>query len=270
MKVIYLAIASDDPIHEKDRSAQLDTWVREISDLDYVFWLRGGQKKKVELNGNDLITNVEERYENILAKTIAGVDWLLNNFEFDFLVRTNVSTYFQPNLVRATLGKLDISTGFLGGYFEYSRDSHLHSTENNKFVSGASMILNKSACQKLIDIDLTLYNGVPDDVAISNHLNQKGLSANYMGRCNLGYSHIFFEHFATRVKSSKNFTLAGPRMYLLHNYFTRANSFSRLIAFLKIYLFEFRTLSFDAPSFLDYIKRIHGLLKNHFRSSLCG
>ena len=266
MKIVYLSIASNDPIHERDRAAQLNTWVRRVSELDYVYWLRGNSEKILGVQGQDLFVDIAEEYGQILAKTILGLKWLVENLDFDFLIRTNVSTYFQPQLVRAKLQKLPQVSGFAGGYFEYSKENYNHSMKGNQFISGASLILDRSACFKLLEMDPKEFLGVPDDVAISNFLNLKGLQFSYMGRCNLGYSHVFFKHFATRVKSSKNSELAHKRMFLIDSYFSQRGFASRLRSVIRIYYFEIQASKISITGLLDYTLRLFGLSKNFLKA----
>jgi hypothetical protein len=269
VKIIYLAIASLDPIHEIDRCAQSETWVKRISKEDSVYWLRGNPLEKAGINGDYLLVDVEEKYENILAKTLAGVAWLLENSEFDYLIRTNVSTYFEPRLVREALENIRSTSGFAGGYFEYSRDSYRNSTIGNRFISGASLVLDKIACQSLLGLNPSDYPSVPDDVAISNYLTEVGIPLNYMGRCNVGYSHLYFRHFATRVKSSKNSKLASARMFLIDSYFNQTSFIHKIFSITRIYFFEFKSISLSLLSFLDFSRRLYGLSKNYLKSN-CG
>jgi len=83
---------------------------------------------------------VGEIWSNITAKTIAALDFTLQNFEFDFIIRGNSSLYIDPSLLEefleANLNQVDYAGPVIG---------------EKKFVAGWCIILSRRAAQIVVD-----------------------------------------------------------------------------------------------------------------------
>ena len=101
-----------------------------------------GWKSKAEVNliGDSIIQiEVGEVWSNITAKTIAAIDFALQNFEFDFIIRGNSSLYIDPKLLQefleSNLDKVDYAGPIMG---------------EKKFVAGWCIILSRRAAHIVV------------------------------------------------------------------------------------------------------------------------
>lgn len=255
MRCIFLIIASPDSINLQDELAQRKTWAIENKD---VIWLRGGNENFFDSASQTLFVDVEERYENILEKTVQGVKWCLENLEFDFLVRGNVSTYFVPNRIIEVCEKYKGNDEFLGGYIDFMKNSK--SRRNvQMFVSGAAIFLNRRAAQTLTSIDINLWKAVPDDVAISQFLLGKGVSPTWIPRCNLSTTSILTKRAYYRMKSSENGNIASIRMQNLDRISKAKNKKCYLNLIFRFYFDEIKWAKRNYKSFSGYLRSLFSI-----------
>ena len=137
----------------------------------------------------------------------------------------------------------------------------IDSTRNN-FISGAGMFLGKNAARTLSKITLKEYESTPDDIAITDYLNQF-LDLNIVSITRLGLSnhHFFFASCFIRCKSSWNSTLASKRMRLLNSYFNAGGKLEKFLFALRIYCFELKSCRFSFFAPLRYLNRIRVEIK---------
>ena len=264
MKILYLVLASNDRIHQRDEEYQRLTWAKNGNLNSSVIWLRGGDEFKFW--GETLQVPIREAYENILEKTVLGIGWLAQNVEFDYLVRTNVSTYFDQSAVEKILGRLEPGQKYAGGYYEYAKDNYPGSLEDNRFISGTGIFMSKQTCALLSHMSTQDYINIPDDVAITNYLSSNGCNLFYVPRGNLGYTHFFTPKAFIRLKSSRDGFAASNRFLLVHAYYVARNWRNRMSALINLYSFEFSILKKDFPGFLDYSLRLFGAMKSSCRN----
>ena len=93
-----------------------------------------------------------------LDKTIKSIEYVLNNFEFDFILRTNMSSVFDLQKFYNLLNKDLICGGIIG----------IH--EEKKYISGAGMLLSKDLCSNLISNKNSLNYNIIDDLSIGEYI----------------------------------------------------------------------------------------------------
>ena len=107
-----------------------------------------------------LITESPEDWSLIGLKTILAFKYLLDNYEFDYLFRTNTSSYLDvPNLLDYLEKKprKNIYAGVIGTTFGKTR-----------FASGAGILLSRDIVQRISDNSDLWKHGLVDDVAIAD------------------------------------------------------------------------------------------------------
>ncbi len=255
MRVIFLVIASEDPVHQHDLEIQRRTWASSVSSGSQVIWLRGFNGSIAKMDGDTLFVPCKELYGNILEKTILGIRYVLENFDFDVLVRTNVSTYFDCNRLTRELEKDIYSKPFVGGYVDKTNGKYFGNKRAFEYISGTGIFLSKSAAFTLSKLNSDDFRASPDDVAISHYLSNEEVRLIRMNRNNLASTHIFFPSFYTRAKSSADSSLAGRRMILLHEYFTSKGLLRRLRTTLKIFNLEISAFLAHPEPKIRYFQR---------------
>jgi hypothetical protein len=259
MRIIYLVIASDDPVHIKDERAQRQTWG--LSEKEGIIWLRGSGKQYFDHNSNTLFVKVADNYQNILEKTVLGVNWCLENKSFDFIVRANVSTFFDQELVKKTLINLDNNELYIGGHVDYAQVSSKKATAT-RFINGGAIFLNYQSAKELAKLSPRDWEGTPDDVAISRYLESKGARLERVARNNVAFTGILTRRCYYRLKSSRNSDMASIRMIDLHRILTCKNVFMRQMYILKFHFNELKFFRKNHVNLLHYTLSVYGLLSS--------
>ena len=214
MKILYLALAGGSPDHDSHQESQEETWARNQEPDVRVIWMHGDENLiEPRIDGNNLYLPVQERYENLLEKTILGVNWALENLEFDYLIRTNTSNYFYQPLARMHLGKFLKSENAAGGVIASWRGSIQGVKKNHRYISGAGIFLSRASTQILSSMNANEYSGVPDDVAIGYWLSLNHTKFRPIPRNNVTDFKPIWPSPQIRVKSWKYPEVTCERMF---------------------------------------------------------
>lgn len=178
MKTLFLALSGGVGGHDANEAAQRETWAGHLPSTAEIFWLKGDSgvsNAQINKSLKTITVPVVESYENLLPKTILAISKALEELEFDFLIRTNTSSFFSIELVEKQLTKLDqhgVYAGVLGEYFE--KPTRFVKKDNPiNYISGAGIWMSKDVASELATIDAADYHGLVDDVAIGNFLTGK-------------------------------------------------------------------------------------------------
>ena len=173
MKVLMLVISSDTEAvyadHRKvwlsymNSNPQIECYFIQYRDGDQaiegnIFWLRG-----------------EESFPAIITKTIDSLDYFLKKDSYDFIVRTNMSSLWNFNVLLKhleTLPKEKVYNGYIGHH------------NNILFVSGSGFIMSRDVANLLIENrQITESVKIIDDVDIGYTLTKLGIKHS-LGRRN--------------------------------------------------------------------------------------
>jgi hypothetical protein len=234
MKIIILIVASNNQEHETDLLCQKNTWVSTCNEKVSVIYLRGWNNDYFYREEDTLFVPCKEEYSLILNKTILGVDYIIKNLDFDILIRSNVSTYFETDRLVQELNHSKYKKSFFGGYFDRSNQLAFGNRKSFEYVQGAGIFLSKQAAIEICKIDPADFAGVFEDLVISNFLHTKGLTKIRIARNNLQSTYFFIPTFYIRTKNSANPKSASRRMYLIHEFFQAKNIRNKIVAYLKI------------------------------------
>ena len=265
MKILFLIIASKNEVNESDRISQSNTWAFQDLDDISILWLRGWDKDHYSLVGRELYVPCVEEYENILEKTILGINYALENMNFDILIRSNVSTYFDLVLLGKELARNQFSGDFYGGYVDKTKGSYFGGSAPYEYLSGTGIFLSKSCAQLLSKLKPQDFTGIPDDVAISEFCRSHGLRRIRMKRNNLYSTHLFFPTFHIRAKSSTDSHLAGKRMVLINDYFAAKTALDRIRIYTSIQIKEIIALIRHPESIRVYLLRNRVIFSSYIR-----
>lgn len=120
-----------------------------------------------ELRKNILHIKGKETYiPGILDKTIKAFQYIIdNNYNFDYVIRSNISTIVDFNLLTLYLQETPIQFG--GGLKNgVTSDKNHPDLENLIFASGTSIILSKTTLKELLNKKHHIRNDLIDDVSI--------------------------------------------------------------------------------------------------------
>jgi hypothetical protein len=260
LRLLFLVLAGGGTEHLRDEATQRETWAADESNRHSVIWLRAGEKNQFDHESRTLYVPSNEG--ELLKKTVLAVEWALENIEFDIIIRTNVSSFF---VIDALIGKLHMrhfNSNSFGGHLHYGKRPTIDSTANF-FISGSGMFLGMNAARLLSKIPLKDYESTPDDIAITDYLNQfRDLNLVSIPRLSLSNHHFFFTSCFIRCKSSWNDSFASKRMHLLNSYFNSGGKLEKILFALRIYCFELKSCRFSFFAPLRYLNRIRVEIKD--------
>lgn len=269
-KILILILSSKNEINIRDEMTQRETWATNSKNCR-IIWIRGdaSQEEFYDEKERTLYVQVEEKSKNILEKTILAMRWAMKQqWQPDIIIRSNVSTYFKPDklvtecteLMRRTYGPL------IAGYFDRHKEDYFQKGGRRDFVSGAGIFLNKKAVNELLRINLEKFREIPDDVAISIYLLEKGVSAFPIRRCNMYLTGLLKENSYIRVKSSVDSDLASIRMKMIFDYDQQGSWYRRSLQKWIIYRKECYLFVSRKSRRNHYFRLILSLAKNNLRN----
>ena len=132
----------------------------------------------IRLEGDMLrVPGVETYAPGILHKTIEAMRYVLRETEFDFLVRSNISTVVDFAALAPVLAELDAGQPvyastrwfhFIEGVYHRDGIPADGVREKNTFAAGTNIMLSRPAVEHLVSHADGLEMHLPDDVAIGN------------------------------------------------------------------------------------------------------
>lgn len=183
MNIIVLIIASDNTEHYVKMQDIWKTYWHEHPHIKCYFIKCDEYLEEDVMLKNDTIyvKGIENYIPGILVKTIKSIDYLLKNENFDYIYRTNLSSFLDLN--RLYQYALNHQFDYSGVIWDCDK----------LWVSGAGIFLSKNACQTLINSDMLHYDLI-DDVAIGDELIKHYTI--YPGtRCDVIDSSIIKQHY---------------------------------------------------------------------------
>ena len=193
MKILYLVIASRKRPWNAIQKAQNRTWVQSLGADDQLFYIFGDgslgkssryfkdfhstflPKLGIEQRNENiqplvhkgervLVFRSKEGYDQLLTNTLSAIKFALENEHFDYIVRTNSSTFWIPANVRSVL--------------EHNRESNLYAGassehQNIPYVAGYGIIFSRDTAQFLVKNAKAIDARIIDDVAIGKILSDE-------------------------------------------------------------------------------------------------
>ncbi len=259
MKIILLLISGGGEVHDSNELSQRMTWASAQSTDIEIIWLRGRPGNEYSLESNTLYVPCENDFTSILEKTILGFRWIASNKNFDLVVRSNTSTYFNLESLSRNFSKFDLRA--VGGTFENTRKPIGKYAKGYRYLNGSGLYLGKKAVDLICNMDHQGYAGLPDDLAIHSFFEDSRIGFYHVPRNNLDLHHIFFPRFQVRVKSWSRNDLTISRMHYVHAYFQCQTFYSRLHQWIRIEIQEYSNSEISINSVRNFTRRI----LNYFR-----
>ena len=181
MKLIILILSSEQyPYNELEQGIR-DTWLKYAHPNVSVFFYYGGDEFKVE--GDKIYCPYEEKMENLGYKTIHTLDYIHKKHDYDFIFRTNLSSYVFIEKLYNYLCSLEQRKIYHGILAEY---------EDITFVSGSGIILSKDVVSSILENSEKWDHEFIDDVSFGKILNLLGVEPTKGKRNNVTESREIF------------------------------------------------------------------------------
>lgn len=216
-RVLIMPLAGGSEVHDGNLIAQRDTWAREDYPQFPVRWIFGGARR-TELTDRDLIVEVEEGYSNLLRKTLVAFEWALENYEFDAILRTNTSNYFDFPVMRKALAKLQAERAYAGPVHCHREPGSFPDDGRPTYMmaSGSAMYLSRDLVTELVEGQDDLNLALPDDVAIAAWMNQREILPQPLPRSNVTDFEPLSAFMQIRVKHWSRPHVTQSRMRQVH------------------------------------------------------
>jgi hypothetical protein len=176
MKIIILVLSADFEPYISLINCIKETWASKVYPEIEIYYYYGGSEK-FEIRNNEIFCPIQEKLENIGYKTIMTFDWLLKNKDFDYIFRTNASSYInQKKLIDFIKDKPKekFCSGIIGNY------------NGINFISGSGYFLSKDIVELVINNSNIWDHQVLDDVSLGKILNRFNIKLYSAKRLDIG------------------------------------------------------------------------------------
>lgn len=172
MKILIAIISTHNSIYTMLNNTIRNTWgnTQEVDiKIIYYYGNTGIELPSLPLLLDDkLYCNHIESLENIGYKTIDAFTYFLNNFEFDYIFRTNESSFI---IIEKMIKYLQDKPRFNYASGTVLNQSHIPFT----FLAGSGYILSKDIVQLIVDFKHKWNHNYIDDVALGLFLNEHNI-----------------------------------------------------------------------------------------------
>lgn len=172
-KLLILVLSSKTYPSTRNQKAQIKTWVKNTPpDVEIIFYTSG---QKESINKNILTVNAGKKTSDIGDKTIKAFDWIIKNRDFDYIFRTNTSSYLNIENLLKYIRDLNNSREFVYGGKKMSLPKN-NLRDKVEFVSGAGILLNRKTLDLILNNAKSFELEEWDDVAIGKLLQEKNIT----------------------------------------------------------------------------------------------
>ena len=169
-KVLTLVLCSRNYLSFISSKAQQKIWGKYVNDFNILHFIGHPYSSEREVDyvseqkNNYLVLNTDDGYPNLAKKTLLAFDWAISNLEFDYLFRTNTSSFVD-------FKKLHKFSKSNHTNLEYS-GVVLDVVEGDTIASGAGFFLSKKNVELILNNKEKFDTTLPDDVAIARLLKK--------------------------------------------------------------------------------------------------
>jgi len=176
IKTIILVLSYNDNggIYDRFQKSQSETWdISPYPDTETFYFYGGSDENKIV--GNKIYVSVDSGLWSCGLKTIESLKLINNNFDYDFLFRTNSSSYVDKEMLSDFLYDKPKKNYYAG---HSAHDQGVH------YVSGSGIILSKDLVDILVENQNKIDGGLMDDASFAKILNYCGIYPTQVDRCN--------------------------------------------------------------------------------------
>ena len=256
-KIIILIIADGPPIYNLHKEAQMQTWAREDTPDIKIRWLQGNSySQPSELKNRILWLNCYPDFNSILEKRVLGLQWILDNEIFDWVILTNTSTYFRINKINKLLSRFPTDYPIVAGKSVPYFPKNLKWGNKRTYLQGSGIYVNYAAALKIANLDYFKFGDTPDDLALSDYIGMNKIEIRKMPVCNFYIHHLLFSSCQVRVKSREYPKLPAARMRCIHRIYTARYMFVKIYYLIKLELEEIKIVNKSPRNIFKYAVRI--------------
>lgn len=167
-----LVLASDNTQLYKDFRRVYQQYLEE--DLNIKVFLVYGKDVSFEPQPYDLVYDVEENYyPGMITKTLMAFEDINRLYDYDFMIRTNISTFWDFQRLRKRLDKLSTNRCITGTFRTCYYDGNKKSQD---YVAGVNLILSRDLVENAIEHKEEMISwDLPEDWTLSKVFIDQGI-----------------------------------------------------------------------------------------------
>ena len=164
MKIIILIITCKLEPYISLTDTIKNTWAYENFDNIDIYYCYG-DSEKLYVKNNEIYCPCIDNEKNIGNKTLMSFEWLLNNKKFDYIFRSNTSSYINQKKLLEFITDKPINN-FYSGIIGYDNEEKIY------FASGSGYFLSRDLVKLVVDNKNVLDYNILDDVALGKFLTK--------------------------------------------------------------------------------------------------
>jgi hypothetical protein len=252
-KAIILVMSCNQQTFLNEEEGVKQTYAKEIlegkhENLDILFYRGGADKSFYDAREKLYLSTENDDLNGTYHKTLDAFRFVYENFpEYDYIIRTNTSTYIN---IEAILQFLNLEEDYSGKAI--GTDLIISPINMSvPFLRGHFLLFHKEIIKDLIDNTIQIECGIDDFVIgymmgkmYSNKYLTKLLSVNSIHTMSLPYKDMLNVSYCVKIKNDADRDNIINDMHLIHN----------------IYKSEGFTTTIKPPGGFNYIETIYGMI----------
>lgn len=177
-KLVILIMSSSNTVYSELEKSIKDTWYNiKSDDVEIIFYKDNEDYVKSvnpQFDGCDLILPCGDGFHTIGLKTLMALRWVSNNYNFDYIYRSNLGAYVDSDKILEFLidkPKHNFYCGIIGEdtfYYGYPV----------RFASGSGYFLSNDVVEKILNNSSEWNHNVVDDVELGKLLSNLSIDIN--------------------------------------------------------------------------------------------
>jgi hypothetical protein len=173
LKIVILILSSNTYPSKRNGDIIRATWGKGNTNLTQIYFYRSDVK--TELNQNILSIRDNGTAQDIGHKTLKAFEWVSNNVEFDYIFRTNTSSYVNVSNLEKYIQEEASEESLLYRGILHER-KYKSKTSNFAYVNGAGVLMNKKVIDLVLSKKEQWDHSEWDDVALGKLMFENGVT----------------------------------------------------------------------------------------------
>jgi hypothetical protein len=208
MKIVYLVSSFTNKDYTRQAWSQKKTFAKNTKD-DIFKWVYASDTRCIMETENFIFTPCSDDNKFIFLKTILAIEYVIDKYRPDYIVRSNNSSYINVPNLRAQIKTLNLSDFGFG----FKSQHELDGVEED-FISGALFTMPLATAEKLVkSFDGTIKSH--EDVQLSREVVKNNGVLISGERCSINEGEPFEINMHYRLKHSNSF-LVMVRMFYIY------------------------------------------------------
>lgn len=257
IKILILVLSSKTYPSARNKKAIKNSWGTNLQENFKIIFYESGEVERII--DDTLFVETDTSSRNLGYKLLLALDWCERNIDYDFIFRTNTSSFVNTKELENYISDNLLDKEFVYCGMPLVRD-YKNSEKKINFLSGAGIILNKKTTQLILNKRNNWDHIEWEDVSLGKLLDENGVSFTHGRRQDIQYN--FYNniidktnyHYRCRLDNHYGY----PRflesfVFADLNKIIKNGQLNKVEIFAKKYLFYFfKTLRVDSPRFKIY------------------